>query len=271
MVAEEKSSTPSKGAKKPLGGLVLHGFTSNFNCVDGVLPRLMQHEIPWRMPALRGHQSTPAALRGVVWRDWFDDGETALLELFNEVEQVIVISLSMGSLVGIELALRHPDKIAGLVCIAPALKAYGPNSTVASLIAKVMKNFKFKDEGDQWCDPKLYAERNKNYMEVPTSSIVEFLKFTEHTRQPERLQQIRMPLLVISTVRDKKVYHTEAQRLYDTASSQQKKIKFFEKSSHEMLLDCEAEQVLDLVEEFVVELSQKQQGQNQDTQAQASV
>lgn len=239
--------------KKPIGALVLHGFTSNFNCVDGVLPRLEKHGLPYRMPALRGHQTQAVDLRGVVWHDWLDDGERALVDLLQEVEQVVIVSLSMGSLVGIELAIKYPQQVAGLVCIAPALKAYGPNSRVASLLAKVLKNYKFKPAADHWCEPKLYWERNKNYMAVPTTAIVEFLRFTEHVRPSQKLQQISVPLLVIETKRDKVVYASESERLYNTVSSVSKQLKWFEKSGHEMLLDCEAEQVLDEIETFVVE------------------
>lgn len=246
-----------KTAKKPLGGLVLHGFTSNFNCVDGVLPRLEKLGLPYRMPALRGHQTKSEDLQGVIWKDWVDDGEKALLDLLTECEQVVIISLSMGSLVGIELAIKYPAKVAGLVCVAPALKAYGPSSQVANLLAKVMKNYKFKADGSSWGDPELYWKNNKNYMQVPTKSIVEFIRFTEYSRKPEHLRQVNVPLLVISSHRDKVVYHTEAERLYNTASSRDKKLKWFDKSSHEMLLDCEAENIFDEIESFVAELSQK--------------
>ena len=247
MVAEK--FTP----KKPLGALVLHGFTSNFNCVDGVLPRLAKYDLPYRMPALRGHQTQAADLRGVVWQDWLDDGERALKDLLQEVEQVVVVALSMGSLVGIELSIKYPQQVAGLVCIAPALKAYGPNSRVAAVLAMVLKNYKFKPAADQWCEPKLYWERNKNYMTVPTKAIVEFLRFTEHVRPDQKLRQVSVPLLVIETKRDKVVYASELQRLYDTVSSAAKQLKWFEKSGHEMLLDCEAEQVLDEIETFIAE------------------
>lgn len=246
-----------KTAKKPLGGLVLHGFTSDFNCVDGVLPRLEKLGVPYRMPALRGHQSKPEDLKGVVWKDWVDDGEKAFLDLLNECEQVVIIGLSMGSLVGIELSLKYPSKVAGLVAIAPALKAYAPSSLVGSLLAKVMKTYKFKADGSSWGDPELFWKNNKNYMQVPTASIVEFIKFTEYARKPEHLKLITVPLLVISSHNDKVVYHTEAERLYETASSKDKRIKWFDKSSHEMLLDCEAGRIFDEIESFVAELNQK--------------
>lgn len=257
----EDSSGSDVTVKKPLGVLVLHGFTSHFNCVSGVLPRVEKYGLPTRMPALRGHQSTPQDLQGVVWHDWYDDGERALLDLVKEVRQVVVVALSMGSLVGIELTIKHPDKIAGLVCVAPALKLKGaPNALVAGLVvAPLLKTYKFKADktAQSWGDPALFWKHNKNYSEVPTKSLVELIKFSEYVRKPEHLRQLTPPLLVIETRRDEAVEPEQAQRLYDLASSQSKTIKWFDKTSHEMLLDCEAAQVLDVIEEFVVKLERQ--------------
>ena len=44
--------------------------------------------------------------------------KNALLDLYKEVENVVVVGLSMGGLVSLELAARHRDKVAGVALVA---------------------------------------------------------------------------------------------------------------------------------------------------------
>ena len=148
-----------------------------------------------------------------------------------------------------------PGKGYALVLVAPALKAYGPNALVANLISKGLKTYNFKADTSRWGDPALHAE--SQLYERPHRPIVEFIRFTEFTRNPERLRRLTVPFLILATTRDKVVYTSEMQRLYDLASSKDKSIKWFHKSCHEMLLDCESEQVLNAIEDYVAKLKQK--------------
>ncbi|WFP75540.1 alpha/beta hydrolase [Mesorhizobium sp. WSM4906] len=56
------------------------------------------------------------------------DAHAALLSKLN-VPKVVVVGVSAGARSAVELALRHPDKVAALILIVPAL--YSPTSSVA--------------------------------------------------------------------------------------------------------------------------------------------
>ncbi len=238
-------------AKAPFGVLLLHGFTSHINCIDPVVPRLEKHNLPYRMPSLRGHGTKPEDLTGVKWQDWVEDGQRALDDLLTECEKVVPVALSMGSLVGMELTRNNPDKIAALVVIAPALKSKSKLSVLAPLIARVQKTYTFKEDPQGFFDPEA-ARTNQNYNGIPTSSVVEFLKFSAYSRNPAHLSKISAPLLILGSTQDRTIDPKIFQFMYDTVSSQSKQLTWFDKTGHEMLRDAQKEEVLDAIEAFVV-------------------
>jgi carboxylesterase len=242
--------------KKPLGCLLLHGFTSHVNCIDPVEPRVKKLGLPYRTPILRGHGTKPADLEGVKWQDWVEDGEKALLDLLNECEKVVIVALSMGSLVGMQLTLKYQPKIAGLVCIAPALKVKSPLAAFAPLIARYQKTHRFKFDPKGYYDIEL-AKTSQNYQEVPSASVIEFLKFGKLNYSPAVSTRITVPIQIISSTNDRTIDHRTAQWLYNTVSSKDKNIAWFYRSGHEMLRDAEREEVLDVIEEFVARLKTK--------------
>ena len=57
-------------SKKPLGALILHGFSDTVKSVSILEPPLNDLGLPYHIPNLRGHDAdSPEALRGVSWKD----------------------------------------------------------------------------------------------------------------------------------------------------------------------------------------------------------
>ncbi len=237
--------------KKPIGVLLLHGFTSHISCIDPVEPRVQKLNLPYRMPLLRGHGTQSADLEGVTWQNWVEDGEKALQELLNEAEKVVLVGLSMGCLVALQLAVRYPEKIAGIVCVAPALKVRSKLAVLAPFIARFQKTHHARLSPKSYFDPEA-MRTNQNYMQTPSQSVVEFLKFAKATYDPNFVSQITAPIQIIATTRDLTIDHRTAQWLYDNVSSKDKQLEWYHRSGHEMLRDAEKEQVLDVIEAFLV-------------------
>jgi carboxylesterase len=240
-------------AKAPLGVLLLHGLSSHINCIDPVVARLEKHNIPYRMPALRGHGTQPENLVNVRYTDWLVDGHKAFYELVNECEKVVIVALSMGSLVGINLTLAHQDsqKIAGLVCIAPALAYYSKIANFARIIGLFQKRFNFDPAKNDYYDQER-ARLNENYAWIPSSAVVQLLDFQKFTRHPAKLAKLNVPLLILQGNADRVIDPAQAQILYNLAGTSDKKLVWFDKTGHEMLRDYRREDVLDEIEQFVV-------------------
>ena len=111
-----------------LGALILHGLTSSLDCVNGLVPYMERNGIPFRMPVLRGHMTKAEDLIGVTWHDWYADGKAALLDLCRQVDKAVVIGLSMGGLVALQLAMEHADKVDSVVTVAGAMRMKNPGA-----------------------------------------------------------------------------------------------------------------------------------------------
>ncbi len=239
--------------KAPLGVLNLHGFTSSLDCVNGLNPYIEALGLPYRMPVLRGHMQTPEALIGVTWRDWYADAEAALRDLLTEADKAVVVGLSMGGLVALQLAAEHPDQVDSIALVAAALKLrnpMAPGNALAFLQPLVRKLARW------WPMPPNYADKelekyDTNYDRAPMDAILSFLEYTAYVEG--RLPEVKVPALIIQSYKDQTVHPKSAQIIHDRIASTDKRIVWFERSHHEMMRDLEREKVFETIQAFLKE------------------
>jgi carboxylesterase len=234
----------------PLGCLILHGFTSSLDTVRALVPMAERMELPYRMPTLRGHCTRPEDLCGVTWRDWYEDAAAALQELRAEADQVVICGLSMGGLVALHLAADYPQDVAGVTTIAAALQIADPLVRFSPIMARIFKMWK-TSAASGYADASLMAQ-NTNYTSFATDSLVSLYRYTRVVNH--LLPRVQAPLLVIHSRRDRVIKPASAEIIYQRAGSQDKRIRWFDVSGHEMLQDCEADAVVGEVEQFIVTL-----------------
>ncbi len=236
--------------KRPVGALILHGFTSHVACVADLRHPAEQLGMPYRVPVLRGHGTKWQDLNGVKRQDWYEDAENALLDLLTECEKVIIVGLSMGGLVALDLAAHHKEHVAGLVTVAAALKFADPFAGLTPLLAAVVPS---------WPSPKAYhdksleAQRNQNYPKFPPKAFLELYEYAQEMEN--RLSFVRCPTLVLHSRVDQVVHPKAADVIYEKIQAKDKRLVWFEKSGHEMLLDMEAPQVTETIVDFFKQLS----------------
>ncbi|MBI6546766.1 MAG: alpha/beta fold hydrolase [Cyanobacteria bacterium NC_groundwater_1444_Ag_S-0.65um_54_12] len=226
-----------------IGALVLHGFTSSLDTVNALSPHLEKAGIPYRMPLLRGHGQTPEALRGVKARDWVDDAASALADLLREADKAIVIGLSMGGLVGLTLAIEQPDRLAGLVTVAAAMRWVNPLAPFCGLLSFVLPRF---------ASPKPPSYENyvcTNYTWFPTKTFVELYYFGREIEAS--LSEVKVPLLVMGSERDTIIQPEASWIIYQRTGSTNKEIRMFQKTGHEMMQGCEKEEVFAAIMTFI--------------------
>lgn len=200
------------------------------------------------MPILPGHCTRPEDLVGVTWRDWVADADQALRDLLGEVDHVIVVGLSMGGLVAFWLALEHPNQLAGVVAIAPALRLADTTVPFAPLLARARSWVDVSMRA--YSDPEL-ARLNTNYTRIPIT-VVQELVAMQRAVEP-RLPELQVPLLVVGARRDRVVRPSRVTTVHMKAGSADKRLVWLERSGHEMLRDLEREAVMDFVDAYVTE------------------
>ncbi|MBQ9816192.1 MAG: alpha/beta fold hydrolase [Proteobacteria bacterium] len=234
--------------KKKTGVLLLHGFTSSLLAVSGLVPVLEKAGVEYEMPVLRGHNATPDALVGVKAEDWYDDGHQALEKLCERVDQVVVVGLSMGGLVALNLCARpHPlrDRICGCVTWAAALGFCNPLAWMAKPLSLFFHNWKGQESFN---DPEC-RKNNQNYKTFPTKAFVELYDFAARTNK--MLDDVEVPLCIIHSNKDQVVPYKKSVELFDEAGSSYCEFHTLTKSGHELGQDCECETVFGITAEFV--------------------
>ncbi|MBN1204605.1 MAG: alpha/beta fold hydrolase [Myxococcaceae bacterium] len=105
--------------------LLLHGFTGSPWDIRPLGEALAARGMHVKAPRLPGHGTTPEAMLEVGHQHWQEAALEALHSL-RGFRHVFVAGLSMGALLGLRLAARCPERVKGLVLIAPAARFKGP-------------------------------------------------------------------------------------------------------------------------------------------------
>lgn len=239
-------SPSNKAGKAKVGVLVMHGFTSDVHCVDSLVKPLDAADLPYRFPILRGHGTRYQDMEGVTAADWYEDAENALLDLYKEVDNVIVVGLSMGGLVALELAARHRDKVAGVALVAAALRFADPMAFMTPMISKFIK---FWPSPKAYNDETLAAKENRNYPKFATSAFASLWDYSQ--RMTNMLSFVKAPIVILQSHKDQVVNPQAAKIIHDKVTSKDKTLVWFERSGHEMLLDLEADLATETVMTFV--------------------
>lgn len=241
--------------RAPLGCLVLHGLTSSLATVDGLVPYLRERGIPYRLPTLRGHGATPEALRGVTWRQWYEDAERALDDLLEECDRAVVVGLSMGGVVALHLTTERQAHLAGTVVVAPALRLAGTWFDRVRIGLRAAWHSDLTTDARGGYEDVARAALSTNYTRVPARTV---LSLVEYGRRVERLlPRIRVPLLVIYTPRDRVVQPQTARLIYDAVSTPaaDKRLLAFTQSGHEMLQDHQRDEIFETIASFIERLA----------------
>lgn len=213
--------------------LILHGFTGNLESVRLLGSTCEGLALPYVMPLLRGHGTRPEDLLGVTWHDWYADGERALLDLTRDGSRAVIIGLSMGGLVTLDLAGRHPDRVCGVVTIAAALEMWSPLLSLVPL----MSRFKVWWQGK----PEMARDVPASYPRFPLKTLMSLIEYKEIVRQ--RLDRVTAPILVTQSWADQTVRPRGARVIYDRVRSLDKELGRFDHARHDMLLGVESEAV----------------------------
>ncbi len=234
----------------PDAALVLHGLTGSTLEVLPLVERLHGAGLRVLAPVMAGHGGAPAALRGVPWTAWVEKADRDLARLAG-ARRVFVAGLSMGALVACALAAAHPDRVAGLVLLAPALELTWPGRLGARLgLLPVVRDVVALKWYSDVRDPAL-RRRSFGLAGLPLGAVTELEGLERHV--DALLPRIRVPALVLAGGRDRTVTVGGARRLARRLGGPTRLVVLPE-SAHLVLLDLERARCLDEAAGFVEEL-----------------
>jgi len=197
----------------PDAALLLHGLTGSPFEVRYLADRLQSAGgIRCVGPAMAGHES-PEALSRTSWPDWVAEVRPAL-ERLRGARRTLVVGCSMGALVACALARESPDRVDGLVLLAPALRL-APAGRLAGFLARHTPLARLwplvrKRSGSDVADAEMRAA-NPCLDAVPLASVAELEAFAAHVDR--LLPEVRAPALVVAGGKDHTVSLAGARRM----------------------------------------------------------
>lgn len=104
-----------------VGVLLIHGLCGTPAEMRFVATGLGRAGYTVHCPQLAGHGGTRQDIVKTNWQDWYRSAEAALDGIRKECDTVIVGGLCLGSIIGLHLAAKHPDKVQGVALFSPTL------------------------------------------------------------------------------------------------------------------------------------------------------
>lgn len=204
--------------------------------------------------ALPGHEGDPSVLDRTAWQEWARAGEEAFLRLPDDKPRVLVGS-SMGGLVALLTAARHPDAVAALVLLSPALRYFrdGRLGAVAAQrgLWKVKNMISKGREGGDIADPEA-RRMNPSYAVLPVRGIGE-LGLMQHAVEPELLR-VKAPLCVLHGAKDHTIPPMASEIVARRVSSKRVEHHVLRDSQHVIGIDVDRDRVCNISAAFVDEV-----------------
>ena len=252
--------------------LLIHGFVGTPAELRGLGEALADQGIRVHGIVLPGHEGTPEGLASIRWKQWLAHAEDALEQLAH-YPLVYLAGLSMGGVISLLLASHHSTRIAGTIVMSTPTRITGGWQLRLLPVARYFVRWFYPLAAIDFNDPKMQAEAlkqaqlrdpninidfsdpqviafMKQMIRIPVSSIDELVHLTNEGRR--RLGQVRSPLLIIQSKRDRTVNPACAEELFRLATAAEPKfLHWLEQSDHVITIGPEKGEVVRLALWFV--------------------
>jgi carboxylesterase len=221
----------------PVGCLLIHGFTGTPNEMRGLGSYLAGEGHTVLGVRLFAHSIDPRDMQRAAWRDWAASAEDGYWMLRDAAREVVVLGLSMGGALALELASRLP--VAGVVAMStPADLPEDWRLNFTRLLALVMP-YIGKGPPD-WIDVTV-ATSHFDYPEYPVRAIGELKALLAEVRRS--LPRVKVPTLVMHSRTDDGVPPENAEVIFAGLGAAERELLWIERSGHVLTEDIEHRRV----------------------------
>ena len=229
-----------------IGVLLIHGFTGSAAEMRPLGQFLNDKGLTVVGPLLPGHGAKVEEMNQVHWSEWTQAVEEALAGLQARCAHTFVAGLSMGGLLTLYLASRHPE-LPGIATYAAALDITDWRRPFAPIIKRLFKTIDKPDE--HWANPEaeqlLWA-----YDVYPVGGAMQLFDLRDEVEAS--LPRITCPALIMYSTADPSVSPKAAQMILDNIASTDKEIASLDDCGHVMTLDTGWQEVAKRTYDFVM-------------------
>ena len=230
-----------------VGVLFCHGFTgSPWSLREWAQATAAAgHQVS--LPRLPGHGTSWQELNVTGWRDWYAAAERAFLELRATCDVVFIAGLSMGCALALRLAEKHPEQVAGLVLVNPAVMGY-PKMRAVPVLHHLRASA--KSIGSDIAEPGV---QERAYERTPLKAANSMMRMWVDVRSC--LDLVSCPLLVFRSAVDHVVPAASTAFVLSHVSSDEITERVLERSYHVATMDRDKEQIFTESLQFFAEHS----------------
>jgi carboxylesterase len=252
--------------------LLIHGFSGTSAEMLDLGKALATQGIRVYGIALAGHTDNPDDMLQYGQRHWIASAEEGLTYLAR-YPHIFVAGLSMGGVLSLLLAIRHPHMITGVIALSTPTRFRGSWQIHAVPLARYfmkwyypLKNLDFDDPKVQFLVLQQAHLRNlstkidfrdkhmvstiKQMVRIPIPAIAELFRLTNSVRQ--QLDKVQAPLLIIQSRGDSTIDRRCADELYAlTRRAHPKSVHWLTRSNHVITTGPERAEVIQHVIQFI--------------------
>jgi esterase/lipase len=186
---------------------------------------------------LKGHGSSPCALRNQSWEDWY----ASVLRGFNILKahcpRIFVTGFSTGGALGLKLASEQFPEIIGVTAVSVPVKFINPAFMLVPLLHGTNK---LVDWVSSFEGLKPFIENPTehpaiNYRHVPVKSLYELRMFIQD--MDDFLPLCKRPVLILHGDHDPVVSLKSAQEVMDKLGAKNKQLKVISSNRHGILME----------------------------------
>ena len=230
------------------GALLIHGFTGSPYSMRGLGEYLAENGLSVRGVRLPGHGTSWEELNLKRTEDWVQAVDAEFLDFAAEHDEVFVVGLSFGGALALDLAVRRPDRVKGVVTLAPFLLSKDPLRVAAPLVGRVLSSF--PGVGNDICEP---GQDERCYDRLPLKAVPHVLKFVARVRG--LLPSLQVPVLTMHGRQDHTAPPDGSELIMEKAASEDKELVWLERSYHVVTMDYDRQEVFERTLRFIKERS----------------
>ncbi|OYV17478.1 MAG: alpha/beta hydrolase [Methylococcaceae bacterium NSM2-1] len=220
-----------------IGVLLIHGLLASPAELRGYGEYLVQQGYTVMGVRLKGHGSSPYALRDQTWEDWYGSVLRGFKILKAHCKHIFVSGFSTGGALALKLASEQYPEIIGVCAVAVPIKFINPAFVLVSLLYGANK---IVDWVSSYDGIKPFIENGTehpliNYRHVPVKSLYELRRLIHD--MDEFLPLCKIPILILHGDQDPVVSVNSALEIMDKLENGNRQLNIIDSNRHGILME----------------------------------
>ena len=264
---------PGEGQNARIGVLLIHGLTGTPAEMRLLGKGLNKQGFTIYGVQLAGHCAAMEDLVASRWTDWLSSVESGLQRFGRHVDHVVVAGLSMGSLLSLAVAQKHPDKVAGVGALSTTFRYDGWSIPSYTRLAFLLPLFRLLGIGrnsvfmeappygikDEALRARVVEQMNSGDSSAaglpgnPWWSVIELRALSAHVMK--NLPQLRSPCLVLHAKEDDISSVSNAHDIERIAVNSKVELVLLDNCYHMITIDRERRTVIAKLNDFIARIA----------------